>query len=786
MSLSIRLGAPLVALGLATATLLSLGAWSAFDRREAAQTREAVGRETARLVQAVGTLALERGETNGLLAAAAPATDTGWSRVQSLREEAEAMIAGALRGVAAASGGNAAIAQALSRHSEATAALDALRARLRGAAEQRPAPALWFATSSACIDTLVALRRAIEAIDQAGNEADLLREVRDALSELGEYLGRERGMLNGAIAAGRRLTPQDLITLGTLRGRQEAALARLSPLLPNLSPALAAPLRDALPMEAFIAMRGRVMAAAMAGEAWPVTARIWFDTATTAINGLAAVQRAASERAVALHGQSAGTASRQVLSDIALLLLGLGVTALTAWYVLHRVVRPLRRAVDRLRGIAAGELDSSIPPAHGRGEVAALLDATRICRDTARNARALEVERERLAAEAANSRTEALTEIATLIETEAADAVTKVQARMASFSDVTGELGEAAESAMLAAREAATLAGDSRSGAESAAQVTGELAQAAAEAAQQMARAAHATRDAVQLTARTREVFQQLDTSMNQVGEVSRLIADIASRTNLLALNATIEAARAGDAGKGFAVVATEVKNLASQTARSTEDIDQRINAMGSTAREATTMVHGIAAAVAQIDEVAQAVGAAIEEQSAAAREIARMVQAAAGNSIDVAGCVDRIARDAQAGGGRATRLGQHADEVNSAMQGLRSQLSGVIRGRIKELDRRSETRQRQPDQDCRARLEWAGGQADGWLRDISHSGVFFVGAVPDHLREAKLRLGSGPTLPCRIIRHDETGAGIAFEALDAAQRAVVSRLLPGPDQAAA
>ncbi|MCX7371341.1 MAG: methyl-accepting chemotaxis protein [Alphaproteobacteria bacterium] len=301
-----------------------------------------------------------------------------------------------------------------------------------------------------------------------------------------------------------------------------------------------------------------------------------------------------------------------------------------------------------------------------------------------------------------------------------------------------------------------------------------------------MARAAHATRDAVQLTARTREVFQQLDTSMNQVGEVSRLIADIAARTNLLALNATIEAARAGDAGKGFAVVATEVKNLASQTARSTEDIDQRISAMGSTAREATAMVHGIAAAVAQIDEVAQAVGAAIEEQSAAAREIARMVQAAAGNTVDVAGCVDRIARDAQSGGSRATTLGQHADEVNSAMHGLRMQLGEVIRGRIKEIDRRSETRLRKSDGECRARLEWAGGQADGWLRDISHSGVMFVGAVPEHLREAKLRLGSGPALPCRIIRHDEAGAGIAFEALDVAQRAVVSRLLPELDLAAA
>ncbi|WP_157136290.1 methyl-accepting chemotaxis protein, partial [Teichococcus cervicalis] len=121
-----------------------------------------------------------------------------------------------------------------------------------------------------------------------------------------------------------------------------------------------------------------------------------------------------------------------------------------------------------------------------------------------------------------------------------------------------------------------------------------------------------------------------LAAAADRIGDVVRLIADIAGQTNLLALNATIEAARAGEAGKGFAVVASEVKTLASQTARATEEIGAQIGAMRGATAEAVAAVRGIAEAVARMGEVTAAIAAAVEEQGAATREIARNAAAAA------------------------------------------------------------------------------------------------------------------------------------------------------------
>jgi methyl-accepting chemotaxis protein len=206
-----------------------------------------------------------------------------------------------------------------------------------------------------------------------------------------------------------------------------------------------------------------------------------------------------------------------------------------------------------------------------------------------------------------------------------------------------------------------------------------ELSHSIAEIANQVGRSSQVAAAAVRQAGNTSGTMKTLAAAANRIGEIVRLINDIASQTNLLALNATIEAARAGEAGKGFAVVASEVKSLANQTARATEDIKNQVNEIQTVAGQAVDAIASIDATIREIDEIGSAIASSVEHQGAATNEIARNVYQAAAGTAEVSSNISGVTAAVDEAAQCAHEVIQSAANLERRSEDLRHQVATLL-----------------------------------------------------------------------------------------------------------
>lgn len=334
-----------------------------------------------------------------------------------------------------------------------------------------------------------------------------------------------------------------------------------------------------------------------------------------------------------------------------------------AYFIMVSVTKPLNGLTYAMQKLAEGDLDVVIPDNYYRDEVQEMADAMHIFQDNMLRVKRLETEQK----EAKRKQQQRQNELNQLVGILGSTIGAVFKTMMSSSRDMMERADsmkiQSGETQSLAS-SVATEAEESSANAQSLSAATDEMVASIQEISKQVTQSSEVAKKAVELSLNSQDEVKALQDTSEEIGQVIQLITDIAEQTNLLALNATIEAARAGEAGKVFAVVASEVKNLAGQTAKATEEIEQKIGSIQNASKNSAKSISQISEIISSIDQYITAIVAAIEEQNSTTQEIARNVAFVCESSGRVAESVSTIHQKSEEVGNSSASVDENSRKM--------------------------------------------------------------------------------------------------------------------------
>jgi methyl-accepting chemotaxis protein len=356
-----------------------------------------------------------------------------------------------------------------------------------------------------------------------------------------------------------------------------------------------------------------------------------------------------------------------------------GIAALLALVMtmalVRRVTKPLRAVAETLTGLAEGRTDVEVEHADRHDEIGMIARTVGAFKNNLIERRQLETERISAEKQATERRKAELNQFVEAFRTKISGIIEQVLTSSGQFEKDAQTLSETAHST---AQMSGQSANDSRQASEhvrGAATASNELSQSIVEISRRVQDSNSVAANAVKQADTTDQRMAELSAAGDRIGDVVKLITSIAEQTNLLALNATIEAARAGYAGRGFAVVAQEVKNLAGQTAKATDEISSHIVNMQRATGESVEAIKAIGLTVERVSGIIASISSAVEQQGAATQSIAAGVKAAAGGTLKVADNIEHVARNAHETGATSGLMLKSARQLSEVSSYLRDEV---------------------------------------------------------------------------------------------------------------